>query len=90
MNERKRAARLEERRRLRNDRDAAEREFRRLVKRRDELAARHVLNEDRRTRFLVRINANIDAAHRKLQEAEMALEGAGAADPESAEQELEQ
>ena len=84
MNERKRAAQLEERRRLRNDRDAAERKYNRLMARRDELATRPVLNEDRRTRFLTRIDNDIREAHRQLQLAEMALEGAGA------EQELEQ
>ena len=70
-----RAERLREYRQLVEDRTIAEREYARLCDRRQELLARKVLNEERRTRFLLRLDRDIVDAHDRLASLNLALEG---------------
>lgn len=61
-------------RNLLKERDLAERDYRHLLERRNDLAARTVRNEERRARFLIRIDRDIADAHDKLVALDMALE----------------
>lgn len=56
------------------ERAIAERDYTHLVDRRNELATRTVRNEDRRQRFLLRIDRDIADAHDKLASIDFALE----------------
>ena len=65
---------LMEYRNLLKERAIAERDYMHLIDRRNDLATRAVRNEDRRARFLVRIDRDIADAHDKLVSLDMALE----------------
>lgn len=70
-----RAEKLREYRQLVEDRAIAEREYARLCERRQELLTRKVRNEERRTRFLLRLDRDIVDAHDRLASLNLALEG---------------
>ncbi|MBQ9720565.1 MAG: hypothetical protein IJV64_07715 [Oscillospiraceae bacterium] len=59
------------------ERDTAEREYLRMLRRREEIAGRDVLNEDRRSRFLLRLDREIAEGHERMVRAQLALEGYG-------------
>lgn len=65
---------LMEYRNLLKERAIAERDYTHLIDRRSDLATRAVRNEDRRQRFLLRIDRDIADAHDKLVSLDMALE----------------
>lgn len=60
---------------LKQDRAQAEREYRRMLERRNEIAAKQVRDEDRRARFLLRIDRDIQEMHQQIVKLDLALEG---------------
>ena len=60
-----------------NERDTAEREYRRMLMRREEIANRKVRDEERRGRFLLRLDREIAEGYDRMVRAQLALEGWG-------------
>lgn len=59
------------------EREIAKRDYERLQRRREEIVSRTVRNEERRARFVRRIDGDIGEAHRRMVMAEANLEGMG-------------
>lgn len=60
---------------LQRERAQAERDYRRMLERRAEIAAKKVLNEDRRGRFLLRLDRDIQDMHQQIVKLDLAMEG---------------